>query len=280
MKKIALSAVSAVALISTSAFAGVDDFQLETGIKYAGAKVFNPATGQMVRSTSASPASLARPASGAAEENFTAYDSIVDIPPISGFSRQTSVKPILGDEITLDIPSGLPTEAQTVFVTLFNSSATTSGAATTLNNGSLNVRFYDADTFAGYATSTPIGQFNGTFTNLNLAPGFFTFVGFDIEALDIVLPTTPIIITQQFDFGTVTGRSGSVLFDPINVGASEGYVYANAPTSNPSPTAEGFYNLRAAPLPSDFGYFIVLPEPTTLAAVAVASALGLRRRRA
>jgi hypothetical protein len=281
MKNISKAAFAAMVVAGVS-FASADEVLLESGAKFRGTTVFNPSNGQILRQSALSPAQMSGQ-NQAAEANVTAYDNVIGVPPLSGVSRQTSVNPIYGDVLTLDLGVAPAAELQTIFVTLFNSSSTLSGAASNLTTGTLEVRFYDAATFTGYNVSTPLDGFTGSinFGATPLAPGFFDFVGFDVESLDIVLPATDILVTQQFTWtGVTTGRSGSVLFDPINVGASAPSVYINAPTSNPTPTAEGFYTFNLGGAPSDFGYFLVVPEPTTFAAVAAAGLVALRRRRA
>lgn len=167
-----------------------------------------------------------------------------------------------------------------VGVSLFNSSSTASGTPTPITAGSVTCTFWDALTFTGIGTSTPLGSISATFdfSGANaLAPGFFgLYVITDIAlATNITIPATAVLMTYQW---TLTGstRHGFVSMAAPLVGTSGGTSVYQFGTPTP---AEGFYNFGNPVLPGNAAMAWVIPAPGSLALLGLGGLVAARRRR-
>lgn len=259
-----LAALAAVSLVSIPALAadGLDP------AKFAGAwtvdlatntQVFVPAS-EYVRRTS---------------ESVVALDSLPGAPTPAvnaGFSQPTANNPAFGDDFTLAAAGSL---SEMTF-SIFNSSAATSGTPTPMTAINATINFYDSNTFAGAALSTPIGSLGTTFSfgASPLAPGFFTLLTVT-GITGVSLPAgSPVLITQQLN-PTGSARHGIISIGAPVVGTTGGTDFYQRGT--PTPT-EGFYTSTAGPI--NVSYELVVPEPATLGVLAAASLVVMRRRRA
>lgn len=190
------------------------------------------------------------------------------------FSQATSAQPVFGDDYT-PIAGGNLDE---IAVSLFNSSSTASGAPTPITAGSVAVSFWDAATFTGAGSSTPLGTFSAAFdfSAAPLAPGFFTVVGINnLGPLGIVLPGSgPVLMTYKW---TLTGstRHGFVSIAAPTVGTTGGNDFYMAGSA-----AENFYTLSGSPQPAvnvSMGW--VVPAPAAASLLALGGLVAARRRR-
>jgi hypothetical protein len=255
-------AISGLALVLTASFASAAaPSGLETDVaKFHGSYARDYATGALVN------------AFPNRENDVIVYDNL-NPPSVAqaGFTSLNTTLPTYGDDMTLASGGRL----QELYFTLFNS--TSSGNTGSIIAGTMNFKFYDALTFTGAATSIPVGQFTATldYSADPIPAGFYTTDGVvGLNALNIVLPQD-VLITQTFTqtLGTST-VNGFVSLNPINVGTSAADFYMNR-VGNP----EGFYTLNPAGSQTNLGYLVVVPEPTSIAALSLGG-LVLRRRRA
>jgi hypothetical protein len=207
-------------------------------------------------------------------ESVVALDSLPGSPtpaPNAGFSQPTANLPVFGDDYTLAAAGSL-TE---MTFSIFNSNSNVSGTPTPMTAINATINFYDSNTFAGAALSTPLGSFGTTFSfgAFPLSPGFFTLLtvtgisGVSLPSVD------PVLITQQLN-PTGSTRHGVVSIAAPVVGTTGGNDFYLA--GNPTP-AEGFYTSGTTPI--NVSYKLVVPEPATLGALAAASLVVMRRRR-
>ncbi len=257
----ALAAVSLVALpalaadgLESAKFAGAWKVDLATNTQ-----VFVPAD-QYLRRTS---------------ESVVALDSLPGSPTPSvnaGFSQATANLPAFGDDYTLAAGGSL----NEMTFSIFNSGSAASGTPTPMTAINAVINFYDSNTFAGAAVSTPLGSFGSTFSfgAAPLAPGFFTLLTVT-GITGVSLPSSgPVLITQQLN-PTGSTRHGIISIGAPVVGTTGGSDFYQR--GNPTP-AEGFYTSGTTPL--NVSYELIVPEPATLGVLAAASLVVMRRRRA
>lgn len=180
----------------------------------------------------------------------------------------TDMTAVFGDHLTT---AGTGTVDSFGF-TLYNSSSSAGALAT----AQVQIQFYRA------ADGTSLGGFNVNTGTLNLAAGFYTTLNVtDLSALNIVLDTTDIIVTQTILSRTGTAsRLGVVSTTPTSVGSSVDQLYIDA--SDVGGGAAGFYNITSGGVPVAFhtGYEVnVIPAPGALAMAGLGGLLAARRRR-
>jgi len=177
----------------------------------------------------------------------------------------TDLTSVWGDNV-VTVGTGLLKENA---FTVYNSSS----SAGPLLTAQVAIDFYrnsDSSYIGGYTTN-PISFGGGA----GLAAGFYTIINVTgLDSLNIVLDTTDLIVTQTVLNPTGTAsRLGWASLNPVTIGSSPISFYADSATVG----AAGFYNLSGG-TPANLGYRIAVPEPTTLALLALGGVLALRRR--
>ena len=206
----------------------------------------------------------------AQEDALIVYNNIESTPNAGLAFLATATNRAYGDDLQM-IQGG---ELSEFYFTIYN--AATAGNITT---GVLEIDMYDSASFLGVGASTPVGSFdlNIDYSADPLPPGFFATDGvIGLEALDIMLPTDVTVVQKLTGITGGSNRDGVVSLSPVLVGSSPNDFYG---AFDPYATNEGYYTLQSG-APAQVGYAIVVPEPTTLAVVASAGLIALRRRRA
>jgi hypothetical protein len=259
------SAMSAFALIlaaSTVAFAGSLDTSDEA-LKHKGSYSRDYSTG-----------AVSTFAPRAQEDDVVVFNNLTSS-AVTGFTRANSELPTYGAALNLAQGGRL----QEIYFSIFNSN--TGGNTGSITGGAMTIRIYDNTTpytGSGPITNPLLGTITGTldYTADPLPTGFYLTDGFvGLNSLNIVMPSNILVTQTLVPTGTST-RNGYVSFAPDIVGSSDGMVYLSS-----TQLAAGYYNLGTAPnfVDATPGYFIVVPEPTSLATLALGG-LILRRRRA
>lgn len=257
--------LAALALVSasTAVFAGLSSaatpFEQLAAPQYQSSHVFDYNTGNLISNSLPS------------QENAVIVYNNIESDPNAGIAfTSASTNRAYGDDLVLTQGG----ELSEFYFTIFN--AATAGNIAT---GTLEIDMYDTSTFAGVGASTPIGSFdlNIDYSADPLLPGFFSTDGVvGLQSLDIMLPTSVTVVQKLTGITGGSNRDGVASLSPVLVGSSPDDFYG---AFDPYTTNEGYYNLNSG-APAQVGYAIVVPEPTTLAVLASAGLIALRRRRA
>lgn len=155
----------------------------------------------------------------------------------------------------------------------FNIGNANGATGTTLTGGQVAIRFYDL------GTGNFISGFNANLPALSLAPGSYSRISFAdgaLDSLNINIPATGVYVSTQVNSTTWTGGGTSAnvgyeLKAPILVGSSADVLF--------DVTTASSFNFGGNPK-ANTAYFlhVAVPEPTSLALLALGGLLGLRRR--
>jgi hypothetical protein len=215
---------------------------------------------------------LASVAVAAQAQAVIVYDNLSAPSAASAATSSTDLRETWGDAVTLT--SGGILDSFTF--TFFNSGSSTSA----VSSATFQVLFYDNTTpYTSGSLAAALPYYGGFNTTLNfstpLATGFYTTINVTgIAALNINLGTN-LFITQQVTANTGGSRLGVVTFSTDVVGtgtASNFYVKTGA--------TEGLTSFGAGTTNNNLGYKVdVVPEPTSMAALALGAAFIARRKR-
>lgn len=212
-----------------------------------------------------------------AQENDVVVFNNLESTATTGFSRAKTENPTYGAALTLAQGGRL----QEIYFSIFNSTSGTPANTGSITGGVMTLNIYDNTTpysGSGAITNPVLATISANldYSADPLPAGFYLTDGFTgLNSLNIVLPQN-VIVTQTFAQTGTSTRNGYVAFAPDLVGSSDGTVFLSS-----SALAPGYYNLGTSPnfVDATPGYYIVVPEPTSLAALSLGG-LVLRRRRA
>ncbi len=204
------------------------------------------------------------------------YDNLTAPSAVAASTSSLDLNQIWGDSVTLTSGGILDSFS----FTIFNS---TNGGANTNSILTATVQCLFFDNTVPYTTGdlqTTLPFFGGFNGNVNfgtgLAPGFFSVVTFNnLAALNITVGQN-LFITQQVTASTGgSTRMGVVTFNPDTVGTgTSGSFYRQTGAT------EGLVNFGAGTTTNNIGYRVdVVPEPTSMIALAAGAAFIARRRR-
>lgn len=206
---------------------------------------------------------------------------------VTGFTRAKTENPTYGAALTLapnPIANGGPArKLQELYFSIFNS--TTGGNTGVITGGTITFNIYDNTTpysGSGAITNPLVGTVSAVLDYSapadQLPAGFYLTDGLiGLNSLNILMPDN-VLVTQTFapSSTSTSTRNGYVSFAPDLVGSSGTTVYIQS-----SVLAAGYYNLGTSPnfVDATPGFALVVPEPTSIAALSLGG-LVLRRRRA